>query len=306
VPVEDWRTTAKAQGGLITRRQLRAAGVRSQAVAHRVRTERWQLLSSSVVATFTGEPTDLQRLWLGVLHGGEGSLVAGLHAAELGGLKNWHRDEITVLVPVNLAVPRPLDGYRFVRTTRALPALRSSSFEVPTCRPSAAVLLWAAEQDKVRTIRGVLAAVVQQRLATAEQLVVGALDRLERLKHATEMRTTLTEIAGGAQSVAELDVRRMCRRYGIVLPRRQVKRHDADGRMRYTDCEWRLADGRTMVLEVDGIFHMDVGQWEDDLSRQRALSGTDRVIVRCTSRELRDDDERVARDLIRLGVPRAA
>jgi len=167
------------------------------------------------------------------------------------------------------------------------------------------VLLWAAEQDKVRTIRGVLAAVVQQRLATAEQLVV-ALDRLDRLKHATEMRTTLTEIAGGAQSVAELDVRRMCRRYGIVLPRRQVKRHDADGRMRYTDCEWRLADGRTMVLEVDGIFHMDVGQWEDDLSRQRALSGTDRVIVRCTSRELRDDDERVARDLIRLGVPRAA
>jgi hypothetical protein len=281
------------------------AGVRPQAVAHRIATERWQLLSPSVVGTFTGEPTDRQRLWLGALHGGEGSLVAGLYAAELAGLRNWHRDEVTVLVPAGLAVPRRLAGYRFVRTTRDLRALRSSSLQVPTCRPIAAVLLWAAEQDSVRTVRGVLAAVVQQRLATAEQLLV-ELRRLGRLRHAAEMRTTLTEIAGGAQSVAELDVRRMCRRHGLAAPQRQVKRRDTDGRVRYTDCEWRLADGRTLVLEVDGIFHMDVEQWEDDLSRQRALSATDRVIVRCTSRELRDADQRVARDLIRLGVPRAA
>lgn len=303
--VEEWRKKAQSQQGLITRRQLRAAGVRSQAVAHRIGTERWQALSPTVIATFTGEPTDLQRLWLGVLHGGERALVAGLHAAELGGLRNWHRDEVIVLVPVNRAVPSPLDGYRFLRTTRDVAALRSASFAVPVCRPTAAVLLWAAEQENVRTARGVLAAVVQQRLATPQQLLV-ELGRLGRLRWAADLRQTLTEIAGGAQSVAELDVRRMCRRHGIVLPTRQVKRYDADGRVRYTDCEWRLADGRIMVLEVDGIFHMDVEQWEDDLSRQRALSGTDRVIVRCTSRELRDDDERVARDLIRLGVPRAA
>lgn len=61
-----------------------------------------------------------------------------------------------------------------------------------------------------------------------------------------------------------------------------------------------------MVLEVDGLFHMDVAQWEDDLARQRALSGTDRVIIRCTSRELRDEPQRLARDLKRLGVPLAA
>jgi hypothetical protein len=120
------------------------------------------------------------------------------------------------------------------------------------------------------------------------------------------MRRTLTEIAGGAQSVAELDVRRMCRRHRIALPARQVKRYDAGGRLRFTDCEWRLPGGGVVVLEVDGAFHMEAQQWEDDLARQRALSGPGRTIVRCTSRELRDDDRRLAGDLIRLGVPRAA
>ena len=303
--MEKWRTKAQVQEGLITRNQLREAGVRSQAVAHRIETERWQSLSPTVVATFTGELTDVQSLWLGVLHGGPGSLIAGLHAAELGGLKNWHRDEVTVLVGAKIRVPPALNGYRFVRTTRDLAALRSTFITPPCCRPAAAVLLWASEQDKVRTTRGVLAAVVQQRLTTPDQLLV-QLDRLGRLRWAGEMRRTLTEIAGGAQSVAELDVRRMCRAYRLAPPARQVKRHDADGRVRFTDCEWRLPDGRILVLEVDGAFHMEAQQWEDDLARQRALSGSDRLIVRCTARELRDEPGKVARDLTRLGVPRAA
>jgi hypothetical protein len=303
--VERWREVAQAQAGLITRRQLRAVGVRSQAVTHRIATDRWQPLSPTVIATFTGDLGDTHRLWLGVLHGGEGALVAGLHAAEIGGLENWHRDEIEVLVPAAIRVPSPLDGYRFVRTTRDLATLRLADLALPCCLPIAAVLLWAAGQDNLRTVRGVLAAVVQQRRTTPDQLL-RMLDQLGRLRHAAEMRSTLTEIAGGAQSVAELDVRRMCRTHGLALPSRQVKRYDADGRVRFTDCEWRLPGGRTLVLEVDGVFHMEVQHWEDDLARQRALSGPDRIIVRCSARELREEAGRVARDLIRLGVPRAA
>jgi hypothetical protein len=303
--VEEWRKKAESQQGLITRRQLRAAGVRSQAVSHRIESERWQSLSPTVIATFTGGLADVQRLWLGVLHGGEGSLVAGLHASELGGLKNWHRDEINVLVPAGLRVPTELDGYRFVRSVRDLSSLRSASLTPPSCRPIAAVLLWAAGQENVRTVRGILAAVVQQRHTTAEQLLV-ELDHLGRLRWAGEMRRTLVEIAGGAQSVAELDVRRMCRKHGLAQPSRQVKRYDADGRLRFTDCEWPLPCGRVLVLEVDGAFHMEAQQWEDDIVRQRALAGTDRVIVRCTSREVRDGSATLARDLLQLGVPRAA
>jgi len=115
------------------------------------------------------------------------------------------------------------------------------------------------------------------------------------------LRAALGDVADGAHSVAELDIKRMCRRCGLSRPVRQVRRRDAGGRLRFTDCEWRLPDGRTLILEIDGGFHMDVAHWEDDLARQRALSGGDRVIVRCTARELRDEPELVARDLHERG-----
>lgn len=152
---------------------------------------------------------------------------------------------------------------------------------------------------------GILAASVQQRRTTPEQLAEW-LDRLAPLPGSRRLRATLIEIAGGADSVAELDVTRMCRAAGLAKPLRQVRRRDSDGRWRYTDCEWRLADGRTLMLEVDGIFHMDVEQWEDDLARQRALAASDRLTVRCTSREVRDEPDRIAEHLRLLGVPRAA
>jgi hypothetical protein len=150
----------------------------------------------------------------------------------------------------------------------------------------------------------VLAAVVQQRLVEPAALL-DWIDRLSPLRGASRFRAALNDIAGGAQSVAEIDVRRLCRTFGIALPQRQVKRRDSTGRIRFTDCEWRLADGRVLVLEVDGAFHMEVEHWEDDLARQRALTSPTRIVIRCTARELRDQPERLARDLLLLGVPAA-
>jgi len=104
--------------------------------------------------------------------------------------------------------------------------------------------------------------------------------------------------------MAELDVIVMCRRHGFPLPRRQVRRRDSSGRLRFTDAEWVLSDGTVLVLEVDGSFHMDAEIWEDDLARHRQLSTPGRIIVRCTTRELRDRQDRVAADLRSLGLRR--
>lgn len=300
-----WRDVAAEQAGLITRTQLRQAGVERWTVTHRVTTERWQWLTSNVIATTTGELSLDQRLWLGVLHAGSGALVGELTAAERLGLQKWHRDEITILVPYANDVPAAMDGYRFVRSRRAVADLRTGSCAVPCCRLEPAILLFASTVESERTAQGVLAAAVQQRLTTPEQLGHWLVE-LSPLRRAPLFRRVIDEIAGGAQSLAEMDVRRFCRRYGFAPPARQVRRRDADGRVRYTDCEWRLVDGRILILEVDGAFHMDVEQWEDDLARQRAPSATDRLVVRCTAREVRDCSPGLARDLSPLGVPRAA
>ncbi len=270
-------------------------------VAHRIDSERWQLLSPTVVATTTGELSDDQRIWHAVLHAGYGAMAGGLTAATLAGLKNWHRDVATIFVPYERGRPSPLPGVRFVRVRRSLRAVGSP----PRCRIEAAVLLFAAVDRSERTAQGVLAAAVQQQLTSPEGLLEW-LDRLTPLRRAATLRRAIEDIEGGAQSLAEMDVKRMCRAFGLADPTRQVKRRDADGRIRFTDCEWRLQDGRTLVLEVDGGFHMEAEHWEDDLARQRALAGTDRIIVRCTSRELRDEPEKIARDLMALGVPAAA
>ena len=76
------------------------------------------------------------------------------------------------------------------------------------------------------------------------------------------------------------------------------------GRVRYTDAEWRLADGRTLVLEVDGGFHDEVLQAAADRSRHRRRSASDRIVVSCSAYELRFHVEEVMVDLIALGVPR--
>lgn len=296
---------AAGQAGLITRAQLAACGVDRWAVSHRIATERWRAHTATVIATTTGEPTRQQLMWIGVLHAGAPALLGGLSAAECLGLTRWHRDEITVLVPYANDVQTDPPGVRYVRTRRSLPSLRVAGRALPTCRLEPAILLFAAADRSRRTAQAVLAAAVQQQLTTPALLGVW-LDRLRPLHKAPLLRATLAEMAGGAQSLAEIDIARLCRMFRLAPPLRQVRRRDTTGRLRFTDCEWRLPDGRTLILEVDGGFHMEVEHWEDDLARQRALSATDRVMVRCTARELRDEPERIARDLRLLGVPRAA
>ncbi|KRA32421.1 MULTISPECIES: hypothetical protein [unclassified Nocardioides] len=302
--LENWKRRAAAQCGLLTRAQLAELGVDRWAIRHRIDTERWVAHTPTVIGTTTGELSREQLMWLGVLHGGPGALVGDLTAAEVAGLRNWYRDDVTILVRADAGVGAGHQGIRFARTRRPLEEWRRPGTGLPRCRIEPAMLRFAAAQGSTRTAEGVLAATVQQRLSSPD-LLLEWIDRLRPLRGADRFRRALREIAGGAHSVAEIDVRRMCKQFGLALPIRQVRRRDSSGRVRFTDCQWRLADGRILDLEVDGAFHMDVESWEDDLARQRALTSPNRVVVRCTARELRDEPDRVARDLRLLGVPAA-
>ncbi|MBF4765262.1 hypothetical protein ISU07_19185 [Nocardioides islandensis] len=301
----DWRSLADQQAGLLSRRQLNGLGLDRFVVRNQVDAGRWVELTPMVLATFTGPLPRVASMWLGVLHAGDSSVIGGLTAAEVLGLRHWQRDEVTVLVPDELDFDESVPGVRFVRTRRKIPAMRLQRPGIPVARIEPAVLLWAAYQPSRRTAQGVVAAVIQQRLSTADGMYLWV-ERMRPLRWARMFRTALEEISGGAQSLGEIDVRRMCRAVDILLPHRQRQRRDATGKTRWTDCEWDLPNGDVLVLEVDGSFHMDVDHWEDDLARQRRLSGPGRIVVRCTTRELRDDREQVGRDLIALGAPRRA
>ncbi|MGC4112354.1 MAG: hypothetical protein QM747_18435 [Nocardioides sp.] len=294
----DWRTLAARQAGLLARRQLVELGHPASFVDDQVAAERWRLVSDVVVSTTTGPLSRAQLMWAGVLHAGPGSAIGGLTALESHGLRRWHRDEITVLLAKSHNL-QPLDGIRFTETRR--PVGLHAAGNLPTWCTEPAALLFAAYHPSMRTATGLLAAVVQQRLTTPTRLLL-TIDQMRPLRRAKRFKRTLGLIDAGAHSVAEMGVDRMCRDFGLPYPDRQVPRIDAAGRLRYVDAHWRLPDGRDLILEVDGGFHMEVGHWEDDMVRERNLVATGAVVLRCTSRELVDTPGQVAASLRAAGL----
>ena len=59
--------------------------------------------------------------------------------------------------------------------------------------------------------------------------------------------------------------------------------------------EWRLPSGRRLWVEIDGVGHMEVVQWYDDLLRAAEIqaAGTDDAPVRLPAIACRVDPDRV-------------
>ncbi|WP_193613600.1 hypothetical protein [Nocardioides lijunqiniae] len=291
----------REQRGLVARRQLNDRGVDWGRVRNNLAAGRWAERTPRVISVTTGTLDPTQRLWLAVLHAGPRSMLGGLTAAATHGLDGWPRRQVCVLVDDELAF-EPVDGVRFFRTRRPYERLRSPRPGLPRCHLEPAVLLWAAYEAEPRAAHGILAAVVQQRLTTAARLVEWV-DQLRPLRRAKPFKATLSSIDDGVQSMAELDVRRMCLRFAMPFPLRQRPRTDRAGKVRWTDCEWDLPDGSVLVLGVDGSFHMEALEWRADLRRARRITTSTRTILRCSAFELRHEPGEVAIDLVALGLP---
>lgn len=298
---ETLRILLQTQAGMVARRQLTHHGIDWDRARNEVGARRWVARTPRVLSTVTGTLTREQLEWLAVLHAGPRSLLGGLSAAGRHGLDGWDRPVVTVYVDDELSF-EPVDGVRFFRSRRPFELLRDPRPGIPLCRLEPSVLLAAGYQLSPRPAHALLAAVVQQRLTTTDRMIRWV-EQLRPLRRAKPFRQTLGDIDGGAHSGAELDVRRMCRRHGLRLPDGQRSRSDRTGRRRWTDAEWRLPDGRTLVLEVDGGFHLDVLQSIEDHRRTRRITTASRVVVRCAAYEVRHEAAELAADLLALGVP---
>jgi hypothetical protein len=114
--------------------------------------------------------------------------------------------------------------------------------------------------------------------------------RVRRHRFRKLILLVLADIDGGAHSLAEIDFARLCRRAGLPAPSRQRVRTDATGRRRYLDVAW---DQFGLVVEIDGMFHMELARWTDDSFRGNEISLDGRVLLRFPALVLRIDPERV-------------
>jgi len=138
--------------------------------------------------------------------------------------------------------------------------------------------------------RAVLAAGVQQRLVRPEDLTA-ALARRGTVPRRTLVRTTLADIASGAQALSELDFCRLTRRFGLPEPSRQALRKDKRGRTRWLDACW---ERERVVVEVDGLWHMDAAAWWADMHRDNELTLSGYRVLRFPAFAVRDQPEVVA------------
>jgi hypothetical protein len=299
--LEALRQLAEAQAGVATDSQLRALDWGPYHVQHEIEVGRWTRVAPHVVALQNGELVREQVAWTGILHAGCGAVLSHLTACVEAGLDHWREDRIEVLVPKSSNVQR-LPGIQFHETRRPYAGWRHPTASPPRLRLEAAALLAAERRAQAMQAVGLLAACVQQRLSTAERLLVASRE-ISKLRYGKLLRAALGDIAGGAQSFAEIEIGVLCRAAGLAPPRRQQIRRDRTGRRRYLDCEWELPDGRILVLEIDGAFHLRTDHWWQDMARERGVVISGRIVLRCASIEIRLTPDAIMSDLRAAGVP---
>lgn len=294
---------ADRQVGVVHREQLAGLGCSPGWVSAQLAASRWSAVGTKVILLQNAPPTRDQLMWLAVLDA-ESLVTLGSHTAlELAGFAGLAREaaEIHLIVPRGAKVT-PLAGVRVHESRRFAPEAIVERRGLPCTGVERSAVDAAAWQPVPRFACLMLAAVVQQRLTTADRLD-DELRQVGRVRHKAHMRMALADITKGAQSLGELDLARVCRRFGLVAPDRQQVRRDSRGRLRYLDAEWRLRSGEIVVLEVDGLHHLDAANWQADMKRERSVVVSRRWVLRATTIEVRLEPAGIVADLRAMGVP---
>ncbi len=285
------------QEAVCSRAQLMALGVDDHDVGAQVRARRWATAGPTVVVLHCGPLTERARRVGAVLHCGEGAALAAWTALDAGGLTGWPRPATHVIVARGLAPPEipaalgPVTVHESRRHREEDVVVRSGLRTHTIERAGVDAGAWS---DTDRSAGGVLAALVQQRLTTTDR-VLATLETVGHVKRRRLMQRVLQDVAGGSQALSEIDFVRFCRQRALPEPVRQAVRTDLRGRRRYLDVEWRLPDGRVLWVEIDGVGHLEVSQWYDDLLRAAEIqaAGQPTGPVRLPSMACRADPDRV-------------
>lgn len=264
---------AATQNGVVSLRQSYAAGLSRGAVRADVRAGRWRRVGRQCLAVHNGPLDSSALLWVAVLDAGPRACLDGASSLVAAGLTNFDHERIRVSVPRGAKVVHSASVD--VRQTRRWHRDDLVPSGIPRTRNEVAAVrggLWA-RSDKQASLVVVMA--VQQRLTTPAELA-SAMMRIRRDRRRMLLNEVILEIAGGVESLGELDVARECRARGLPEPSRQVKRQGVENRW-FLDVYWERFG---VVVEVDGIHHAWVQNVVPDAIRHNELAIRGDVVLR--------------------------
>ena len=192
----------KAQGGVISRRQVRALGGDDNLVERMLRRRLWCVIHPGVYVDHTGTPTDEQLRMAAVLYAWP-AVLAGESALVAHGVRNISAAGVTVAIDTSRRV-RARPGMRVLRV-KDVQSMTLSALTPERLRLDDAVLQVASARWRSRgegDAVALLSDVCQQRRTTPERLLA-ALAGHRSLPGRAFLTQVLDDVASGAYSLLE-------------------------------------------------------------------------------------------------------
>lgn len=285
---------ADAHCGVLPLRDLAAAGFSTHHVNRRIADGLWQRVTAATVATHRQPLSRPLMLAAAVLHFPE-AMLTGRAALEVTGFPPDPTGRIDVMGR-RVGRQSPFTGCVVHTSRRGWNC--SDGFPARTEIPISVLhaMAWSNTDDQAAFI-GIMA--IQKGLTTLDQLGGLALS-VNGSRTLAAARRRLQRIPSGAQSILELDFARMCRARGLPEPVRQAFRQDSEGRDRYVDALFKV-NGRTLIVEIDGLQHLDANVKIDDQLRANSFALQGDTVLRIPGLALRTNPEPFMRQ-IRLAL----
>ena len=275
----------RKQDSVVSRKQALAAGLSSSALRYRLRAGGpWSVWLPGVYRAETGTPTQAQREIAALLYGGAHAVLTGAVALRHYLLPAPESAAVDILVPAR-SQHKYVSYVRVHRTTR-MPA----TVYGPPCRPCAPPARAAADALRsltdLREARALLAGVVQNRGCAPwelrQELDAGP------VQYSKLLRSVLAEVAAGARSAPEAELRDLIKRAGLPMPLFNPKLYLPDGTFIACPDAWWPEAG--VAVEIDSKrWHLSPDDWERTMDRHGQLGQFAIVSLHFTPHKLRTD-----------------
>ncbi|CAN5219019.1 hypothetical protein BH09ACT10_BH09ACT10_22560 [soil metagenome] len=255
---------------------------------------RWSRPTRGVYVAHNGPLTREQRDWVALFACAPGSILAGLSALSYDGLKGFEPDPPVVVQPMGAKPTSYADAethWSIYLDERDVHPLHSP----PRTRIARSLIDAASWSLYPRRARVLIIAGMQQGLVSTRQLRE-ALERRGACKHRRLIVESILDAKGGIQSLPERDFDLLCRRAGLPKPSRQRIVRGKDGRF-YLDAAWDEFD---TTVEIHGIPHMWISNWDGDLLRANEISIAAGRLLIFSSYAVRHCEDQVIDQLVRM------
>jgi very-short-patch-repair endonuclease len=289
---------ARAQHGVVARRQLEALGLSDKAIRHRLARGRLHRLHPGVYAV-GHRSIPKQGWWLAaVLASGPEALLSHRTAAALWELRGYSGGAIHVTVPHKSTSSKPIR-----RHCSLVPADERAVEEgIPATSVHRTIFDLASTEDLDTVVAMIKEAEYRNRYDRLSLPVL--LDRYPEKRGSQNLRAALKRLkeepSGRKRSKLEDRFAPFLRRHRLPLPR--FNDWILLGSKRYrADCHW---PHRRLIVELDGWEgHSSRSAFQDDRSRDRRLHTAGFSVIHLTWNQLDDEPTEVASDLRALLTP---